>query len=444
MFNARNLARNWGMSRPEWCNRVNNVNRSFGAPRPLPKKRDEARKAKPVVDCNKPVSMDAPIRRLSLQRVQDTAVHAARTRGNRPTLRAKTRTHSAQTKAAWAQNELQFESCKRTSRTVGVASRVVRFDEKHMRRPQPRVQLENGRPDIDDSLVEIQSQQDGQWSAQDGIYQRWENVQPAKESMRSPGNGPPGRLWHSVYDACQEAGAPLSASPSSLAVAASQGQDARRRASVFMDESCVHNIGKRAVHEEADFADERYRKYKADLSKARTKSTPKSFVTWEYLARIYAKPKDNRTPSPSQERLSDALEDRTTPEVRRGDIQDSNSISSIVKKSTCLPTTSLSPNAAASTYNAAADPPELELIRATVETLQSSWLSPSLKSSVEESKLIQPRIFFKEPVEAEYFGLVQSAEVESGPLSNSCAYSDTFEADADSGADESAQVERRY
>lgn len=58
--------------RPAWCDRVQNVNRSFGVPPPLPPKPKDRRR-KPVVDCNKPVSMDAPIRKLSLQRVLGTA-----------------------------------------------------------------------------------------------------------------------------------------------------------------------------------------------------------------------------------------------------------------------------------------------------------------------------------------------------------------------------------
>lgn len=435
MFNARNLSRNWAMSRPEWCDRVNNVNRSFGTPRPLPRKRDEARKAKPVVDCNKPVSMDAPIRRLSLQRIQDTAIHTTRPRGNRSTLRARSRTQSAQAKAAWAQNESQLESCKHAYRTVSAASRV-HFDEKQVRKSQPRESHGHGRldidgKDVDGNLVEIPSKQDGQWIAHNGHYHRWENMEPAKkDSMCSPGSGPTGRLWHSVYHACQEAGAPLSTSPS-LAVTPSQKQGARRT-SVFVDEPCVNKLAEEPILDDTDFADERYRKYKADLSKARTKSTPKSFVTWEYLARIYPKPEDSKMLSPSQECLNANLEGSATPAVSRG-VQDGSPISSIVKESTCVPTTSLSPNAARPAH-AATDAPELDPIRATVETLQSSWLSPTLNSPVEESKLVQPRIFFKEPVEPDYFGLAQTVEVESSPLSNSCAYSDTFEADGDSEA----------
>ena len=55
------------MGRPEWCSRVNNVNKSFGAPPPLPKTK---KATKSVVDCQKPASMDAPIRKMSLQRVK--------------------------------------------------------------------------------------------------------------------------------------------------------------------------------------------------------------------------------------------------------------------------------------------------------------------------------------------------------------------------------------
>ncbi|KAH8073471.1 hypothetical protein JL721_2769 [Aureococcus anophagefferens] len=63
------------MSRPDWCSRVENVRGSFGAPRPLPKraayvpKATERRPARAIVDSNKPKSMNAPIRKITQQRV---------------------------------------------------------------------------------------------------------------------------------------------------------------------------------------------------------------------------------------------------------------------------------------------------------------------------------------------------------------------------------------
>ncbi|KAH8075897.1 hypothetical protein JL720_10347 [Aureococcus anophagefferens] len=63
------------MSRPDWCSRVENVRGSFGAPRPLPKRAEyvpkatERRPARAIVDSNKPKSMNAPIRKITQQRV---------------------------------------------------------------------------------------------------------------------------------------------------------------------------------------------------------------------------------------------------------------------------------------------------------------------------------------------------------------------------------------
>ncbi|KAH8098057.1 hypothetical protein JL720_979 [Aureococcus anophagefferens] len=62
------------MSRPDWCSRVERA-RQLRRPRPLPKRAEyvpkatERRPARAIVDSNKPKSMNAPIRKITQQRV---------------------------------------------------------------------------------------------------------------------------------------------------------------------------------------------------------------------------------------------------------------------------------------------------------------------------------------------------------------------------------------
>ena len=61
--------------KPEWCARapVNAVNKSFGAPKPLPARPQKENRYKPktksMVDCGRPKAMDAPRRKASRLRM---------------------------------------------------------------------------------------------------------------------------------------------------------------------------------------------------------------------------------------------------------------------------------------------------------------------------------------------------------------------------------------
>ena len=62
--------------RPEWCSRVENVQGSFGAPKPLPRREVTDRKdwqkapARAIVDSNRPRCMDAAVRKISRRRMK--------------------------------------------------------------------------------------------------------------------------------------------------------------------------------------------------------------------------------------------------------------------------------------------------------------------------------------------------------------------------------------
>uniref|UniRef100_A0A7S3NPF4 Uncharacterized protein n=1 Tax=Aureoumbra lagunensis TaxID=44058 RepID=A0A7S3NPF4_9STRA len=64
--------------KPEWCDRVSILNRSFGEPPPIASKIPREKKLgqrnrKCAVDCQQPLSMKAPIRKLSLLRIQQSS-----------------------------------------------------------------------------------------------------------------------------------------------------------------------------------------------------------------------------------------------------------------------------------------------------------------------------------------------------------------------------------
>lgn len=332
------------MSRPEWCNRVNNVNRSFGAPPPLPKKREG--KTKPMVDCHKPISMNAPIRKLSLQRVQEAQQGERKARGSRPGVRT-TRMQSAQAKSI------------RTGSADEAATRPLTMAHGHGDTRTRWQELD------DDMLTELDpSQRGSRWRALESFERKWQ--EPQKEAAAAR---PTGSLWQSVYDACQEAGVPLTPSLGPKAFSAHE-----------RDEEC---------------------------SRQDSHNPPKAGATFTRNSEpVHLNGVDPNVGTELPPPCDWNLDKETSPRLRF----------------------SVGP---AAHHDVAETSVDVGTTQATLKTLESSWHSPPRSTDDEEPDIAQPSFFFREPVVVEASLVDQATDIESNPLSSSCAYSDTFEGDSE-------------